>query len=110
MAKIKANKGGNMKNFLIVIGILFVTFLAITDTIEKCQDIKNISTATPSQVEMQNRMKKSSGTGVMEKHYEGLNQNINQPDKQIIKQKSMDLPNNRDGRRKEPQIPNITSP
>lgn len=99
-----------MKNFFIIIGILFVTFLAITDTIEKWQDIKNISTATPSQVEMQNQMKKSSGTGVMEKPYEGLNQGINQPNKQIIKQESMELPNNRDGKRKEPQIPNITSP
>ena len=99
-----------MKNFLIIIGVLFVTYLAITDTMDKWEEIRSISTATPSQVEMQNQLQKSSGTGVMEKPYEGLNQSINQPDKQIIKRESMNVPNNRDGKRKELQIPNITSP
>ena len=99
-----------MKNFLIILGILFVTFLAVTDTIDKCKEIQNISTATPSQVEMQNQLQKSSGGGVMEKPYSGLDQSINQPDKQIIKKETVAVPNNTDGKRKEPQIPNITSP
>ena len=47
-----------MKNCLIILGILFVTFLAVTDTIDKWKEIQNISTATPSQVEMQNQLQK----------------------------------------------------
>ena len=99
-----------MKKCLIILGILFVTFLAVTDTIDKWKEIQSISTATPSQVEMQNQLQKSSGGGVMEKTYDGLNQSINQPDKQIIKKETVAVPNNADGKRKEPQIPNITSP
>lgn len=98
-----------MKNFLIIVGILAVTYLAWTDTMEKYKEIESIAATTPAQVEMKSQIQNNKGSGIDDKRFDGLDEGINQPDKQLMKEmkepkvhgEKIDLKH---------QIPNITSP
>lgn len=53
-----------MKNFLIILGILAVGYLAVIDTLERFKEIEDIAVVTPSQIEMQSDFKKTAGEGI----------------------------------------------
>ena len=69
-----------MKNYLIILGIIFVTYLAITDTMKRFEELDNISVSTPSQIEMKGDMFKSSGKGVNN----SLDKNENKPQSPLM--------------------------
>lgn len=76
-----------MKNYLIILGIIFVTYLAITDTMKRFEELDNISVTTPSQIEMKGDMFKSSGKGVNN----SLNQNENKPQNPLMQKQKTDI-------------------
>ncbi len=98
-----------MKNFLIILGILAVTYLAYIDTKERFKELENIAATTPAQVEMKSPIQKTKGEGVKNKRIDKLDEGINQPDKQILKEMDGIKPQIPENSPK-PQIPKMTSP
>lgn len=56
-----------MKRYLILFSILVVGMLAIVDAKTRLDELEEVAATTPSQVEMQREIPKSSGAGVMNK-------------------------------------------
>lgn len=76
-----------MKNCLIVLGIIFVAYLAITDTMKRFEELDNISVTTPSQIEMKGDMFKSNGQGIKN----SLNKNENKPQNPLMQKQKTDV-------------------
>lgn len=103
-------KGVFMRNFLIFLGILFVGYLAYSDTKARFEEVETICNQTPAQIELKTPTQKNFSSGARSKE---LLQNKSQPDRtntmdQRMNQHSDKIKqNNRDSRN---HIPNITSP
>jgi len=74
-----------MRNFLIILGIISVGYLAVNDTIARFEELDRITVnSTPSQEEMKSEMPQSKGSGIENKFQNNL------PDTQ-----NYELPKNR---------------
>ncbi len=98
-----------MRNFLIISGILAVTYLAYIDTKERFKELDDIAATTPAQVEMKTPIQTTKGDGVKNKKIERLDEGINQPEKQILKEMDGIKPHIPENQPK-PQMPNMSSP
>lgn len=50
-----------MRNFLVFLGIIFVAWLAISDTISHFEEVENLSIITPAQQEMRQPARQNPG-------------------------------------------------
>lgn len=62
-----------MRNFLIILSIVFVGYLAVNDTIARFEELEKITVnTTPSQEEMKSEFIKSKGVGIDKKFQNNL--------------------------------------
>lgn len=101
-----------MQKGLIIFSILVIIILACIDTITRLNELENLSSLTPSQIEMKRDMQKSTGTGLQEKKDNTSTQfaypRFHQPNqtKQNLPQKM----NNRFKEQNRPKIPQSYRP
>ncbi len=96
-----------MKNFLIILGILAVTYLAYTDTMKRFRELDSIAATTPSQEEMKSTLLQTQGRGIKDKNIDKRDRNTNRTRQPITREMKGGQPQDL---RQESQIPNSISP